>query len=99
MKTDFCRSLPYNTDKDEMIHLSHGGPVDVRSFAKQHKRVYDIRKACSDIASGRTPTRLRTISAAHWGDMMLVLRRRPNKDRQVRLSRGIIRMTTRKLTT
>lgn len=75
--------MPYNTSKEEIIHISHGGPVDVKSFAKQHKRIYDIRKACSDIASGRPTKRYRTITAEGWGDMMLVLRRRPNKDRQV----------------
>lgn len=72
--------------------------MDVKCFAKQHKRVYDIRKACTDMASGRAPTRYTTITAEAWGDKIFELRRRSKKGRQVSRKGSIINRWTARLT-
>lgn len=65
------------------MQLSHGGSVDELSFAKQHQRLHDLRNTCNDIASGRATHRYKGPSVETWAKMILVLRRRPDKNRKV----------------
>ncbi|EIM81562.1 uncharacterized protein STEHIDRAFT_114979 [Stereum hirsutum FP-91666 SS1] len=76
-------SAEYTGGEQETLHLGHGGSVDETSYAIQHQRLNDIRKACSSLARGSStsPHKYPALSSS-WGKMILVLSRRANKSRK-----------------
>lgn len=81
--TDEYARIPYNTDEEELINLTHGGTVDVKSFAKQNQRLHDLRRISSNIAGGNPTRPYRSITGEMWANTTLTLRRRSMKSRKV----------------